>query len=217
MLIARWLILHPIILVWALTLLALLLGYSMDKNYKDKGKEVQVASEKPVETATIQEPTSSGSNEFGEKTAGALKEILTENKQTADTLQNTVKTVAGTPAEVTKNQISPLAESTNTIKANQAINLLRLARKAYWAGNYDISISYYQKLIKIQPDNIDNKGELANVYWKKGQPQKAAELYADIAMPLIALGKINQVKTMNIFIQQFLPERAQEITEKLKH
>ena len=239
MFIVRWLMSRPIIFVWALTIIALLLGYNMDKNHEKNAASEEVAttehsvksevastasteqSTTPASTAsTEQNTTSEQANTDTANMQATATQAAGSTKQAATAMPaNTGATNTTAANQQTANTMQAVPTANNTAQTgttNAQLDLLRLAREAYWAGNYDASISYYKKLIEAQPDNIDNKGELANVYWKKGEPQKAAELYADIAMPLIDLGKINQVKIMNTFIRQFLPERAKEIASKLQ-
>ena len=160
----------------------------------------------------------------------STEEILSKGFFKGETKAKTEEAVVAAPVVNTSNE-APMAsaegvqtavntEGSSPVTAESGVtdesnDLLRLARSAYWAGDLDASIAHYQKLIAEQPDVISHKGELANVFWKQGAPEKAASLYADIAMPLIDLGKVDQVKTMNDFIGQFLPERAKDIAAKL--
>ena len=176
------------------------------------------AAEKRVAEASTEEILSTG---FFEKSKADKVEAnaTTENSNIAKTTVETAsEDAAGATTENTVEAKVVTTEATAQNKVTPAksnIELLRSAREAYWAADYDASIKLYQQLIVEQPNVIDHKGELANVYWKQGNPTKAAELYADIAMPLLDLGKVQQVQTMNNFIGQFLPERAKEIAAKL--
>lgn len=94
--------------------------------------------------------------------------------------------------------------------------MLVMAREAYWNNGLDEAAQIYQQLIKANPDVIDYRGELGNVYWRQGHPEKAAELYASIAMPMIEAGDKDKVANMVGFIGLYFPEKATEIHNKLQ-
>lgn len=90
-------------------------------------------------------------------------------------------------------------------------DLLMMAREAYWGNGLDESAEIYAALIEREPNVIEHKGELGNVFWRQGFPKKAAELYADIAEPMIEKGNGERVSNMVGFIGLFFPERAANI------
>ena len=94
--------------------------------------------------------------------------------------------------------------------------MLLMAREAYWNNGLEESAQIYQQLISANPDAIDYKGELGNVYWRQGFPKKAAELYAEISLPMIEQGNQDRVANMVGFIGLFYPEKATEIHNKLQ-
>jgi hypothetical protein len=63
---------------------------------------------------------------------------------------------------------------------------------------------------------VEHKGELGNVYWRQGFPEKAASIYAEIAIPMIENGKADRVENMVGFIKQYHPEKAAEIEKYLQ-
>lgn len=144
--------------------------------------------------------------------------VLNEVKEKLDTkVNNTVaEPVAGVIAQVqNETQISNEADSSNLAQSSDAIEILIMAREAYWNEGFDESAELYMQLIKLEPNNINYKGELANVYWKQGYPKKAAELYSEIALPMIENGNSNSVANMVGFIGLFYPDRAAKIHQKL--
>jgi len=144
--------------------------------------------------------------------------VLNEIKEKLDTkVNNTVaEPVAGVIAQVqNETQISNEADSSNLAQSSDAIEILIMAREAYWNEGFDESAELYMQLIKLEPNNINYKGELANVYWKQGYPKKAAELYSEIALPMIENGNSNSVANMVGFIGLFYPDRAAKIHQKL--
>jgi hypothetical protein len=86
-----------------------------------------------------------------------------------------------------------------------------MAREAYWNNGLEESAEIYKVLIEREPEVIEHKGELGNVFWRQGYPKQAAELYAEIAAPMIEKGNAERVSNMVGFIGLFFPERATEI------
>ena len=97
-----------------------------------------------------------------------------------------------------------------------AEELLLMAREAYWNNGLEESAEIYQLLIASNPEVIDYKGELGNVYWRQGYPKKAAALYAEISLPMIEEGNADKVANMVGFIGLFFPEKATEIHNVLQ-
>lgn len=92
-----------------------------------------------------------------------------------------------------------------------AADLLVMAREAYWNNGLEESAEIYKALIEREPTVIEHKGELGNVFWRQGYPKQAAELYAEIAAPMIEKGNGERVSNMVGFIGLFFPEKATEI------
>ncbi len=95
-------------------------------------------------------------------------------------------------------------------------DLLLMAREAYWNNGLDEAASIYQELIQREPNVIGHKGELGNVYWRQGFPEKSAALYADIAIPMIDNGNAERVSNMIGFIGLFYPKKAAEISKHMQ-
>ncbi len=93
--------------------------------------------------------------------------------------------------------------------------LLQYARMAFNQKAMDKSVAIYKHLIKQNPNVIEYKGELGNVFYHQNKPKEAAALYAEIALPLIQQGKAKQVSNMLGFIGAFYPEKATEISKRL--
>ena len=90
-------------------------------------------------------------------------------------------------------------------------SLLSKARAAYWNNNLEQSVSLYRTLIAKDSNNINYKGELANVFWRMKQPKEAAKIYSEIALPMIEAGRSAEVENMLGFIGAYFPEKAKEI------
>jgi len=134
--------------------------------------------------------------------------VSSASKLEPSKLTETSKTMAE-DLKVTSAQDSQLDE-------NSAEELLLMAREAYWNNGLEESEQIYQKLIEQNPDVTDYKGELGNVYWRKGDPKKAAALYAEIALPMIEAGDSERVANMVGFIGFHYPEKATEIHNALE-
>jgi hypothetical protein len=95
-------------------------------------------------------------------------------------------------------------------------DLLLMARESYWNNGLDEAAAIYQQLIQREPQVVAHKGELGNVYWRQGFPEKSARLYAEIAVPMINNGQADRVSNMVGFIALFHPEKAAAIEKQLQ-
>ena len=142
---------------------------------------------------------------------------VTEEKQeqptteTADNQEEKASTSESTEADT-----AAVVENDTQFSEMNADEMLLMAREAYWNNGLEESAQIYQQLISANPDAIDYKGELGNVYWRQGFPKKAAELYAEISLPMIEQGNQDRVANMVGFIGLFYPEKATEIHNKLQ-
>ncbi|PID46073.1 MAG: hypothetical protein CSB47_06045 [Proteobacteria bacterium] len=134
------------------------------------------------------------STEAAESTAGKTEVVA------GTAVQAVAEVVESAEAAVVKG----LAEKSNE-------DLLMMAREAFWNNGLDEAVEFYQVLIEREPSVIEHKGELGNVFWRQGFPRKAAELYAEIAEPMIEQGNGERVANMVGFIGLFFPERAAKI------
>jgi len=124
----------------------------------------------------------------------------------------TVKSEKSNPSKKIA-EVSEVAEDLGQLGTDE---LLLMAREAYWNNGLDEAAEIYQQLIKQEPQVIEHKGELGNVYWRQGYPKKAAELYSEIAIPLIESGSSGRVSNMLGFIQLFYPDRVEVIMDRLR-
>ena len=213
MYIFRWLMKHPIIILalYFLSIAAIL--YSMTGG--GSSDIVDAAKVEKVDTAEV---------DLSE--APAIEpSTLTSALVTADTSEETTNTEVNQLVETTEAGVEPTAvtdetQSTEELSAQfsemNADELLLMAREAYWNNGLDESAQIYQQLIELNPDVVDYKGELGNVYWRQGFPKKAAELYAEISLPMIEDGNADRVANMVGFIGLFFPEKATEIHNVLQ-
>lgn len=103
------------------------------------------------------------------------------------------------------------ASQTEEVPATSEMDLLRAAREAYWSSEFDNAIGFYTSLLKQKSDSLEYKGELANVYWKQGDAQNAARLFAEIAPVLASQGRTTEALNMKLYVQSVNPELANNI------
>jgi len=221
MYIFRWLMKHPVIILalYFLSIVAIL--YSMtggnssikniDGSLVKKGSisnyftkhGVDISNAPIIEPSTLTTALVTGDSsdtedkqELKEATEGENQQEIEPPEVIADS-----SAIAETQATDTETQFSEM----------NAEELLLMAREAYWNNGLEESAQIYQQLIELYPDVVDYKGELGNVYWRQGFPKKAAELYAEISLPMIEDGNADRVANMVGFIGLFFPEKATEI------
>ena len=161
-------------------------------------------------------------------TSEAAVETVKEAVAPAETAEQVVTTEVETTAEVVEAKVEEAAvEAAATTETSEVValadglseksseDLLMMAREAYWNNGLDEAAELYTALIEREPTVIEHKGELGNVFWRQGFPKKAAELYADIAEPMIEKGNGERVSNMVGFIGLFFPERAATIRKLL--
>lgn len=96
----------------------------------------------------------------------------------------------------------------NTYNETDTVNR---ARQAYWNGDVNTSIHLYRTLIRNNPNSIDYKGELANIYVLQNNPIEAGRLYADIVPALLNSGRMAEVRDMKVYIEQADPAFARAL------
>lgn len=137
--------------------------------------------------------------------------ITAEGTENQTTEASSTTTTTTTTSEAISDAIPAAGDTETQFSEMSADELLLMAREAYWNNGLDESAQIYQQLIELNPETVDYKGELGNVYWRQGFPKKAAELYAEISLPMIEEGNADKVANMVGFIGLFFPEKATEI------
>lgn len=172
--------------------------------------ETEASAEVSAETteATVEAVEAEVVAEAAVEPAEAEAEAVTEEVATEAEAEAVTEEVA-TETEVT----SDVAEASDAdgFADKSAADLLVMAREAYWNNGLEESAEIYKALIEREPTVIEHKGELGNVFWRQGYPKQAAELYAEIAAPMIEKGNGERVSNMVGFIGLFFPEKATEI------
>lgn len=224
----RWLATNKVVLtVWGLGLLTMLLALVFGGGDKADAVETKVV-ETVTDVATpvvatvalastallaaVDTATEAAVETASDVISEAVVEVAVTTEQvevfdaTAEVAQDAMAVEASIDAVVAE-------EGDLSGKSND--DLLMMAREAYWDNGLDQAAILYSELITREPTIIEHKGELGNVFWRQGYPKKAAELYADIAGPMIAQGNGERVSNMVGFIGLFFPERATDIRKQL--
>jgi hypothetical protein len=164
---------------------------------------------KVIET-TANEEAQKVTNVTDVKVATKEKIEKTETKEKPPLKSELDKATTSTASTETKGSATTdLSQVTNE-------EMLLMAREAYWNNGLDEAAEIYKKLIEKEPKVLEHKGELGNVYWRQGYPKKAAELYSNIAIPMIENGRADRVANMIGFIGLFYPDRAAEINKRMQ-
>ena len=241
MYIVRWLMGHPIIATWVLSAIAILLAFGSSSQ---KDNDTEVKGDSSV-SASIEEVKAEISNKLTDGkiiSKSVVKTDVIENQDKvtfagSKTIKNEViesedgakavnapfsapsKTDDKTVQQPTPNESNAL-NSTSTASADLGQStteeMLLMAREAYWNNGLDEAAQIYEKLIEVEPKVLEHRGELGNVYWRQGYPKKAAELYSEIAIPMIEQGGKERVANMIGFIGLFYPDRAAEIHKQIQ-
>lgn len=164
-----------------------------------------VATEAVTEPVPAEAPAAE--EKVVEAVASATEEVVAETKP------DVVEVEA--PAVEEALAVEESALDTSNVADKSSEDLLMMAREAYWNNGLDEAAELYGVLIEREPTVIEHKGDLGNVFWRQGFPKKAAELYAEIAAPMIEQGNGERVSNMVGFIGLFFPERATKIRELL--
>ena len=205
---------------------------STDTNENKESEEETIATETKTEKPSESTETAANSVESEEGSAASYFKAhgvdpslntpvtiasVTEEKQeqtTSEAADNQEEKAS--TSESTEADTAAVVENDTQFSEMSADEMLLMAREAYWNNGLEESAQIYQQLISANPDAIDYKGELGNVYWRQGFPKKAAELYAEISLPMIEQGNQDRVANMVGFIGLFYPEKATEIHNKLQ-
>jgi len=237
---------HPILAAWILAAIAILLNFTMvDKEEETVASQPETVIEESINTqpnasngVLSQEPTEItevlAEDSLADKTEQTVAAITTTTSEvnfpSADEVNN-LSSDEGKRAEnaiadnkLTKSSLTIVNaddenNEENVISDLSELNpeeMLTMAREAYWNNGLDEAAQIYKHLIKIEPDKIEHRGELGNVYWRQGYPKQAAKLYSEISLPMIEQGKADRVANMIGFIGLFYPDRAAEIHKRLE-
>lgn len=108
-----------------------------------------------------------------------------------------------------------VAPAETALATTTPADLLRAAREAYWSNELDRSVEFYTQLLQQDP-NPAYKGELANVYWKQGKAQDAANAFMDVVPTLIKQGRMQEVMNIKLYVGAVDPAKAAQIDAMMK-
>lgn len=232
--ILRWLMKHPIMLAWLLAITAILLNFGLGNKAGTAHKEVaqvdaahQAApaaaadhGQAPAAATQAAAPQQQAvvATETAPVAAAAAPVVTTEaaapaapEAAPAVTAAAPVATVEVPSAPAAAAVATPEAATAPVADANSEADLLRAAREAYWSNEFDNAAGFYTSLLKQTPDSLQYKGELANVFWKQGNSQQAAALFAELAPQLQAQGRSTEANNMRLYVEMVDPALAKTI------
>lgn len=162
---------------------------------------------------SAKETANAKAEEAGEVSAD---EKVATGAGSADKVTVATSTQASSPSNAQTHAVAPASSETGIdYNSMETVQLLQLAREAFWQNNKDKSAEIYKILIARSPDNVEYKGELANVYWHQNKQKESAALYAEIAIPMLKKGHSTEVANMLGFIGVFFPEKARKIHQMM--
>ncbi len=226
--------------IWTLAIIALLLNMSGGNKKHDVNnvstEQAQTTGTKTAEHVTGEKVATTttaavvGSNatpaQANTKTGSAATQAVAIEQASVDSNKAQTKVAAISVQSASNDLLSPSASEANNadqqalsmqgLDSQSTDDLLLMAREAYWNNGLDEAAAIYKQLIQNEPTVVEYKGELGNVYWKQGFPEKSAALYAEIALPMIKKGHADRVSNMVGFIELFHPEKAAEIKKILQ-
>lgn len=232
--ILRWLMKHPIMLAWLLAITAILLNFGLG------GNKAGTAHKEVAQVDAAHQAAPAATADHGQAPAAATQAaapqqavVATETAPVAAAAAPVATTEAAAPAapeaapavtaaapvatvEVPSAPAAavvatPEAATAPVADANSEADLLRAAREAYWSNEFDNAAGFYTSLLKQTPDSLQYKGELANVFWKQGNSQQAAALFAELAPQLQAQGRSTEANNMRLYVEMVDPALAKTI------
>lgn len=217
----RWLLVHPIAFAWILAAIAIILNWIVGSGAPPKKEHEAKAGQHEM-----QAHQNAAGHEQGSTTAqtaaampadhGAEANTTATSATPATTEQTASASVAEQAAKGSTAETTAAATDSQTVNENSsAEDLLLAAREAYWSGEYDRSVGFYQSLLK-KDNRPDYKGELANVYWKQGKSADAVSLYAEIAPWLAEQGRVTELQSIKVYADVVDPAKASEIGSLIK-
>jgi len=172
----------------------------------------------PVESRQLPQDIAPFKSEALKETIATEQPIIHSGVDKASVSKDTsvVSPVVDATTETSLSGSQTKSTAVQDLTAMSTEDMLVMAREAYWNNGLEEASEIYIKLIELEPDVLEHKGELGNVYWRQGFPEKAAELYSEVAIPMIKEGDGERVANMIGFIGLFFPDRAAEINRQLQ-
>ena len=212
----RWLLKHPIAFAWVLAGVAILLnsvGGGHEAAEEAHGKpEKHAVSKHEGDKHAAKEGDKADKHHAAKEGDKADKHHAAKEGEKADQ-HHAAKEEHAAQATPEAKTAAPVAVAAEPVKPEV---LLADARKAYWDGALESAEAAYKELVKQQPDSLEYKGELANVYWKAGKSKEAAQLFAELAPQLAAKGRTAEALNMKVYVDMVDAELGKKIDAALK-
>lgn len=93
--------------------------------------------------------------------------------------------------------------------------LLANAREAFWLRNYEEAEDIYRELTRLEPENSDSYGELANMYYTEGRWEEAAAAYYEAGVRLVRAGRLEQASQLVKVIRSLDGAQADELEDQV--
>ena len=233
--ILRWLMKHPIMLAWLLAITAILLNFGLG------GNKAGTAHKEVAQVDAAHQAAPAAAADHGQAPAAATQAAAAPQQQAVVATETAPVAAAAAPVATTEAAApaapeaapavtaaapvaaveapsapaaavaTPEAATAPVADANSEADLLRAAREAYWSNEFDNAAGFYTSLLKQTPDSLQYKGELANVFWKQGNSQQAAALFAELAPQLQAQGRSTEANNMRLYVEMVDPALAKTI------
>lgn len=228
----HWLLVHPIAFAWILAAIAIVLNWIVGsgappkKEHQAKAGQHEMQAQKGAagheQQAAVDQATAGHEPASTTVQAAAAMPDASATQQQATAEQTQAAGSASVAEQAAAGAATTAVVASTAEAASQAVNenssaedLLLAAREAYWSGEYDRSVGFYQSLLKKE-NKPDYKGELANVYWKQGKSTEAVTLYAEIAPWLAEQGRMAELQSIKVYADVVDPNKAAEIGTVIK-
>ncbi len=217
MYIVRWLMGHPIIATWVLGAIAVLLTMGSFNKEAVQVNSINMHSQNAeIINGSVEKIVELEREGVAIDASTAASQEIKENVLANETVPYKVDQKKIVNALTIKDESEVKASATTDLGQATTEEMLLMAREAYWNNGLDEAAQIYKTLIKNEPNVLEYQGELGNVYWRQGYPKKAAEIYSEIAIPMMEESGVERVSNMIGFIGLFYPDRAAIISERIQ-
>ena len=93
---------------------------------------------------------------------------------------------------------------------------LETARAAFARGDLNASIAAYRAVLDANPDDVEARGELGNVYFNAGRTDEATTTFYDTALRLIAKGQPDAARALIPAVRRSQPALGADLDRHLK-
>ena len=144
---------------------------------------------------------------------GAEKTDVTPDQNPVEESAQTGK--KGRPSETQKQTESEPAISKQQTRSESFTQALQAARKQFWQ-NDKAAVKSYEALVQRQPGNAQLIDEMANVYYKNGETEKAINAFYAAGEKYIGDKNIEKAREISAILKRISPEKSAEFSKLLK-